>query len=137
MISTISQSQFVGVKVTTPRTSVRPACKTSALKVTSKATDSRRNALLALTALPALLLSDRASADPVKELAKSVNDIKELKVKPDVCARKACKIYPGSDGDYICRLYVPKSKEYKTVDGEVVVATSGQFKRVDCDMMLE
>jgi hypothetical protein len=95
-----------------------------------------RNALLALTALPALFIAQRARAgDPVTDLAKRAKTIEKIKVKDVICDRKACKIYPSGD-DYKCRLYRPKGGDY-VYKGETLYAKAGAFQDVDCDTIID
>mmetsp|Transcript_33083 Transcript_33083/g.45860 ORF Transcript_33083/g.45860 Transcript_33083/m.45860 type:complete len:148 (+) Transcript_33083:74-517(+) len=100
--------------------------------------DSRRSVMLSIVATPALFFAQQALAgDVVTDLVKTAAKIENIVTKPDICDKKACKIYPASDGEMICRLYRPKGTEYM-FNGEVLTQPrSGKFVQVDCETVIE
>jgi len=60
--------------------------------------------LLSFGAADAAVAEQAFGKDPVTALVAQTSKIQDVKTKPGICDRKACKIYPGDDG-FICRTF--------------------------------
>merc|ERR1719198_868485 len=102
--------------------------------------DRQKKAAAAVVAVVAPMIMNAQSAfagDFITDTVKEMQKAESVQVKAGICDRKACKIYPASDGGLICRVYRPKGTEYKW-QGETKINTAGsKFFQVDCDQIIE
>jgi hypothetical protein len=105
--------QPVRSKVAVPARATRGVAAPRSVVVRASLRESQ-GATVALASTAAMLLlsfgaADAAVAesfgkDPVSALVAQTQKIQDVKTKPGICDRKACKIYPGDDG-FICRTF--------------------------------